>query len=241
MSETVKYPIRAVTIDERVLLTYLKLVKPQYAPYLAAIQSVMNQYIVPYAYFGMASTRGTLDREVLDRYTVMAQAKINEALGIFGVAFTLSAQGTERGVKVAFEARKGDNTAKSDHEITGQGPDFGPVYGQSKDIAKARWASYPDMLNEANVRVIFDLSSMGYEYFVLGTNPTPKQQIAALKHRIKLSAVDPAMYIDRVKEAVEKYEKGYEYGVHKYSYAIRWISEGLVAAFKATKTVYHVL
>jgi hypothetical protein len=241
MSQTQAYPIRAVTIDDKMYLTYVKLLKPQYAPYLASIQAVMNQYIVPYAYFGLANARGMLDPTVLNSYTSKAQAKINEVLQPFGVTFTLNAQGITGGIKVAWEARKGTNVVGSDHEIKGQGPDFGPVYEQSKELAKARWAYYSEMLTETNVTTILGLASLGYQRFVTGTSPTPEQQLAALKHWIKIQAVDPTEYINRLKDAVDKYEQGYQYGVSKYSYIIRWVADGLVAAFKATRSVYEVL
>jgi hypothetical protein len=241
MSEPTTYPIRAVTIDDKLYMTYIKLLKPQYAPYLASIQAVMNQYIVPYAYFAMANARGALDPTVLSTYTSSAQNKINEALGPFSVTFTLNAQGIAGGLRLLFEARKGTNVVSTDHEIKGQGPDFGPVYEQSKDIAKARWASYPEAINEANVLSILGLAQLGYERFMTEGTPTPRQQLAVLKHKIKLNAVDPVEYINRLRDSVNKYEVGYQKGVSKYSYVIKWISEGLVAAFKASKIVYEVL
>lgn len=241
MAQTQTYPIRAVSIDDKIYMTYAKLTKPQYAPYLASIQAVMNQYIVPYAYFAMAKARNALNLETLNTYTSKAQAKINEVLSPLGVAFTLNAQDIPEGVKVLFQASKGQNVVGGDHEIKGRGTDFGPAYEQSKDIAKLRWASYADMLTEVNVESILGLANLGYTRFVTGTNPTPEQELAAIKHMIKLSAVDPARYINRLRESVEKYATSYQYGVHKYSYISRWLSEGFVAAFKAARAVFEVL
>jgi hypothetical protein len=235
------YPLRVVTIEERVSLTHLKMQKPQYAPYLAAIQSVMNQNIVPYAFFGMAHTRGMLDPSLLDAYTNSAESRINNVLTSLGVTFDLAAVPITGGIRVHFGATKGPNSAGSFGEINGEGPDFGPVYGQSKDIAVARWASYPELLSETDVRLILGLATEGYGRFVLGDNPTPRQQLAAIKHRLKITAVDPTQYIERLRGAVEKYGIGYELGVEKYSYVIRWVGQALRVATQAAKIVFDVL
>jgi hypothetical protein len=233
--------IRAVPLDLRLAYAYIKLTKPQYSPYLATIQAVMNQYIVPYAYFAMIKAQNALDPELLVRYTDSAYAKINEVLRVFGVEFKLGAGEQKDKLVVTFEAVKAGRTAQDEHLFTGEGPDFGPVYEQSLGIAKVRWASYADMLNEESVRGILELANMGYEAFMTDGSPSPRRQIAILKHKLKLMAVDPQLYITRIKEAMDKYELGYQHGVQKYSYIIRWISDGLVAAFKATKTVLQVL
>jgi len=241
MSTTTTYPIRAVPIDVRVMLSYSKMGKPHLAPYLAAIQAVMNQYIVPYAYLAMGYREGLVDATFISQYDTKASQKITEALELFDVSFAVVGTPISGGIRVNFTATKGTTTRTGDHNITGSGPDFGPVYEQAKEIAKARWASYPELLNPTLVRQILDLANAGYERFVLGDSPTPKQQLAAIKHKIKTLAVNPTEYINRLRDAVDKYEVGYQEGVAKYSYAIRWVGDGLVAAVKAVKTVYDVL
>ncbi len=241
MSQTQDYPVRAIPLDERLVTTYIKMIKPQYAPYLAAIQAVMNRYIVPYAYLALAEANDRPVEDYLERYTNTANSKINEALAIFGVNFQVTPEPISGGLKLDFTARKGGNTAETSHEITGRGPDFGPVYAQSMDIAKVRWASYTRLVTEDHVREILKLAGMGYEVFMTEGSPTARQVMAVLKHQMKLSAVDPQEYINRLRGAVDKYEVGYQHGVGKYSYISKWISDGFVAAVKATFTVYQVL
>jgi hypothetical protein len=239
--QTQNYPVRAIPLEERLIFTYIKLTKPQYAPYLATIQSVMNQYIVPYTFFALAVAQGTPDDTLLQNYTAMAKAKINEVLAVFGVNFDVTYSHIQKGLKLTFEAQKGGNTSRAEHEIAGRGPNFGPLYAQSKDIAKVRWAAYTELVQEDRVHEILELANMGYEVFMLEGTPTPRQIMAALKHKIKLMTVDPAEYIRRLKESVDKYEYGYQHGVMKYSYISPWLSDGLVAAVKATGAVYQVL
>jgi len=241
MSQTQNYPVRAIQLSERMKLTYFKTTKPQYAPYLAAIQAVMNQYIVPYAYFALAQANGVSDEEGVSRYTNAANSKINEVLGALSVSFTVTPEAIAGGLRLSFRAQKGGDTAEERHDLTGQGPDFAPLYEQSKDIAKVRWDAYTKIVGPDQVREILRLAGMGYETFMLEGTPSPRQVLAVIKHKMKLGAVDPEHYIDRLKGAVNKYGTGYEYGVGKYSYISRWIMDGLVAAVKATEAVYRVL
>jgi hypothetical protein len=223
------------------MLSYSKLNKPQYVPYLAAIQAVMNQYIVPYAYLAMGYREGLVDTTLIGQYDTKASEKITEALELFGVSFTVAGTPITDGLRVNFTATRGTSTATGDHSITGSGPDFGPVYEQAKEIAKARWTSYTELLNPTLVRQILELANTGFERFILGDSPTPKQQLAAIKHKIKILAVNPTEYINRIRDAADKYEVGYQEGVSRYSYAIRWVGDGLVAAVKAAKSVLDVL
>jgi hypothetical protein len=241
MSEPTTYPVRALPLDERLMLTYYKLNKPQYAPYLAAIQATMNQYIVPYAYFALAEANNQPNDAALSQYTNAANSKINEVLGVFGVSFTVTPEPITGGLRVGFRAQKGTNTAETSHEIRGQGPDFAPLYEQSKDIAKVRWDAYTKIVAPDHVVEILRLAGVGYETFMLEGTPSPRQVLAVIKHKMKLGAVDPEEYINRLKDAVGKYETGYQHGASKYSYINRWITDGLVAAVKATGAVYQVL
>jgi hypothetical protein len=241
MAATPTYPVRALPIDERLILTQYKMYKPQFAPYLAAIQAVMNRFIVPYAFIAMAYTRGTYDDALVDLYTTKASESITQALNPFDVNFTIEWDEVTGGLVLDFTARKGTATAATSHEITGRGPDFGPLYEESKDIAKVRWEAYTQLLEEEHVREILRLAGMGYERFMLDDTPTARHLMAVFKHKLKLAAVDPEQYLERIRGAVEKYEQGYEYGVAKYSSISPWISDGLVAAVKASGIVYQVL
>jgi hypothetical protein len=241
MSGPTTYPVRALPIEERLVFTYYKLNKPQYAPYLAAIQAVMNQYIVPYAYFALAEANDQSDDTALNRYTTVANAKINEVLGVFSVTFNVAPEPITGGLRLGFRAQKGGNTAETSHEIKGQGPDFAPLYEQSKNLAKVRWEAYTRIVTEDSVREILRLAGMGYESFMLDGTPGPRQVLAVIKHKMKIGAVDPQYYINKLKDSVSKYESGYQYGVSKYSYISRWIMDGFVAAVKAAGAVYQVL
>jgi hypothetical protein len=237
----VQYPVRAVAVSERVYFTLLKLQKPQYAPFVAAIQATMNQHIVPYSFLAMGYAAGFVDNQLITQYTNLVQPKINEVVGVFGVEFSVQAEGIRGGLKLRLKAKKGDKEAGHEADLVGAGPDFGPLYAESKDLAKARWDAFTKMLKEQDVPSILHAAALGYEWFMLGGNPTPKQQIAVVKHKMRLAAVDPAEYVKRVREAVERYAAGYTYGISKYSYVIKWVSEGLRAAFHATRIVLEVL
>jgi hypothetical protein len=242
------YPIRVVSIEDRTYFTHVKLKKPQYIPYIPTIQATMNKYIVPYAYLAMGYVAGGVDMTTIQQYTQLAQPKISEVLNFFGASFTIEPvliydqdQQARMGLKLRMAAQKGTNAVGYDADIVGSGPDFGPLYEESKDLAIKRWEAYTKLLTESDVRSILGLAALGYELFMTEGSPTPKQQLAVVKHRLKLSSVDPNRYIDRVREVVDKYGSGYEMGVMKYSYINKWITEGLKAATKATQIVLEVL
>jgi hypothetical protein len=244
----VQYPVRAVTIDERVYFTELKLQKPQYAPFIPAIQATMNQYIVPYSFLAHAYVRGFFDDGTIGSYTQLATSRINQVLSHFGVTFSIepsvifdAQQGVRRGLRIKMTASKGGLTLSHTADLVGAGPDFGPVYAESKDLAVKRWKAYTEILKEQDVPNILYMAAFGYELFMTEGTPTPRQLLAAVKHKIKLTAVNPSEYIKRIREAVEKYAVGYTYGIDKYSYISRWVMEGLRAAFHATRLVLEVL
>jgi hypothetical protein len=72
-------------------------------------------------------------------------------------------------------------------------------------------------------------------------SPTAKQLMAAVKHSIRLDAVEPNMYVERLKGAVEKYQVGYKYGAEKYKVVFAWVGDALRAAFYLTRDIVRVL
>jgi hypothetical protein len=242
------YPVRVVSIEDRAYFTQLKLQKPQYTPFIPAIQSTMNKYIVPYAFLAKGYVDGFVDIFLIQRYTNLVQPKINDVVSQFGVSFEVSADaiadpgtGARRGLRLSMAAAKGGTSVAHDADLVGQGPDFSPLYGESKDLAKARWEAYTRILTEPDVRMILNLAALGYELFMTEGTPTPRQQLAAVKHRMKLAAVDANYYLNAIREALDEYEAGYTAGVQKYSHISRWVMEGIRAATKATFVVLQVL
>jgi hypothetical protein len=65
--------------------------------------------------------------------------------------------------------------------------------------------------------------------------------MAAVKHGIRLDAVDRGFYINQAKGAVQRYQTGYQAGVEKYKVVFKWVGDALKGAFYLARDIVQVL
>ena len=86
--------VRITTIDERLMLTELKRFKPQYAPYLAAIQAASNQFVGPMGFLAYGIVGGHIDARVVNDYIAVAKPEFDAMIIPLGVSVQFSASPT---------------------------------------------------------------------------------------------------------------------------------------------------
>jgi hypothetical protein len=238
---SVSNPTRLIGIFDRVALTLLKESKPAYAPYIAAIQAAANEFIGPMGFLAYGVYLGKVRQDVIDQYVKAAKPKFDSVIGVLGVSADVTAYITEAFFTVRWTVSKGGNSVSNGYTIQNRGDDFSPDYLASLANAAARWARYVGNIGVEEVQVILNAAKEGYTRFMTEGTPTAKQLMAAVKHSIRLDAVDPNMYIERLKGATERYQSGYQAGAEKYKTVFAWVGDALRAAFYLTKDIVQVL
>ena len=240
--------VRIVSIDERLMLTELKRLKPNYAPYLAAIQAAANEFLGPMGFLAYGIVGGRIDARVVNQYITQAKPEFNAKISPLGVAVTFSATPTVEGLSISWTATKqgafepgAAPTDSGSHVIRGLSEDFSDDWADSLTIAVNRWSRFVNTLTPDMADKILKAAVIGYEEFMIGDTPTPKQFIAAIKHRVRLSAVDRNFYVDRTKAAVSKYQTGYQEAKAKYAEVLKYVGDALYGAVKLTISIFRVL
>jgi hypothetical protein len=234
-------PVRLVAVDERVALTLLKARKPEYAPYIAAIQAAANEFMAPIGFIAYGVKLGKLRQGDLNTYIMYASPAINQKLSPLGVSASFTGTVDVSGVTVSWTVSKGGNSKAGSYTITGQAPDFSGDYAESKNIAYARWTRYIQGLTPGVVDKIFEAAKQGYQDFMSEGAVGPRKAMAILKHSLRLDAVDRQFYINQVQKSADKYPIGYQYGVEKYKAVFVWVGDALRGAFYLTKDIFEVL
>lgn len=232
---------RIVSINERLLLTELKRLKPAYAPYLAAIQATTNELLGPMGFLAYGVVKGAVTDNLVDRYVVEATALINRKLAPLGVGVDLSARPVSQGLSISWMATKEQVTDPGSYVIQGLTEDFSDDWAESLTLAVSRWTRFVNKLAPEAADKILKAAQIGYEQFMLSANPTPKHLLAVTKHKIRLLAVDRNLYVNRTKEAVQRYELGYKDAKAKYGEVMRYVGDALRAATRLTISIFKVL
>lgn len=232
---------RIVSVNERLLLTELKRRKPQYAPYLATIQAVTNEILGPMGFLAYGIAKGAIDYDLVDRYVVEAKALIGKKLTPLGVGIDLTATPTNKGLAITWAAIKQQVTDNGSYVIQGLSEDFSDDWVESLTLAKSRWSRFVNSLTPDMADKILSAAQIGYEEFMLNESPTPKQILAVTKHKIRLLSVDRNLYVNRTKEAIQRYELGYKDAKVKYGEVMRYVGDALRAATRLTISVFKVL
>jgi hypothetical protein len=223
------------------VLTQLKSQKPQYAPFVASIQAVLNESFGPLGIlaYGVAGSRVTATD--VNNYVSSVKSEIASKLQPLGVAFDFSASPTTGGLTLSWTATKGTNSDTGSHTITGNVEDVSDDWLQSLSIAANRFSRWVQTLDATKAKSILDAAAIGYQAFMTGGTPTAKQQMAALKHQLRIKSVDPTLYIQQLSNGVNKYQVGYQAAADKYKTVVKWVMDALVGATKATISVVKVL
>lgn len=232
---------RIVSIDERLLLTELKRLKPAYAPYLATIQATANELLGPMGFLAYGIVKGAVTDNLVDRYVVEATALINRKLAPLGVGVDLSAKPVPQGLTVSWMATKQNITDPGSYVIQGLSEDFSDDWAESMTLAVSRWTRFVNKLTPEAADKILKAAQIGYEQFMVSDNPSPKHLLAATKHKIRLMAVDRNFYVEQTKGAVQKYQTGYQHAKAKYSEVMKYVGDALRAATKLTISIFRVL
>ena len=232
---------RIMPVELRLVLTQLKAQKPIYAPFIAAVQAVLNEAFGPLGILAYGAAGGRITAGDVASYVSAVKPEVNNKLAILGVALDFSASPVAGGLSVTWAATKGATADYGSHTITGNVEDVSDDWLQSLSIAVDRFNRWTQTLDANKARAILDAAAMGYEAFMTGGTPTAKQQLAALKHRLRIKAVDPAFYVSQIRNAASKYQVAYQNAAAKYKEVARWIMDALLAAAKATISVAKVL
>ena len=232
---------RLVPIELRLVLTQLKAQKPAYAPFIAAVQATINEAFGPLGILAYGSAGGRITAGDVSSYVSAVKSEVNSRLTPLGVSFDFSASPVSGGISVTWTATKGTATDSGSHTITGSVEDVSDDWAESLTIAANRFGRWVQTLDPNKARAILDAATLGYEKFMTEGTPTARQQMAALKHKLRIKAVDPAFYVSQTQGAGSKYQLGYQNAVAKYREVAKWIMDALLAATKATISVAKVL
>jgi len=232
---------RLVPIELRIVLTQLKAQKPVYAPFIAAVQAVINEVFGPLGILAYGTAGGRITAADVSSYVNAVKGEVNSKLTPLGVSFDFAANPAAGGLTVSWTATKGASTDTGTHTITGNVEDVSDDWAQSLSIAVNRFSRWVQTLDPNKARAILDAAALGYEKFMTEGTPTAKQQMAVLKHRLRIKAVDPAMYVSQLQAGATKYQVGYQNAVAKYKEVAKWTVDALLAATKATISVAKVL
>ena len=232
---------RIVPVELRLVLTQLKAQKPAYAPFIAATQAIINEAFGPLGILAYGSAGGRITAGDVSSYVNAIKPEVNSKLTLLGVSLDFSASPAAGGLSVTWTAAKGTATDSGSHTITGNVEDVSDDWIQSLNIAVNRFSRWVQTLDPNKARAILDAAAVGYERFMTEGTPTARQQMAALKHRLRIKAVDPAFYGSQIQGATSKYQMSYQNAVAKYREVAKWIMDALLAATKATISVAKVL
>jgi len=232
---------RIVPVELRLVLTQLKAQKPAYAPFIAATQAIINEAFGPLGILAYGSAGGRITAGDVSSYVNAVKGEVNSRLTPLGVSFDFAASPAAGGLSVTWTAAKGTATDSGSHTVTGNVEDVSDDWAQSLAIAANRFSRWVQTLDPNKARAILDAAAAGYEAFMTGGTPTARQQMAILKHKLRIKAVDPAFYVSQIQGAGSKYQVGYQNAVAKYREVARWIMDALLAATKATISVAKVL
>ncbi len=234
-------PTRLISIDERIALTLLKEAKPQYAPYIAAVVAAANEFVGPMGFLAYATYLGKIGADTVNKYIEAAKPKFDAAVGVLGVAVTFTATSTVGGLDISWTASKGANSKSGSYSIRGQAEDFSDDYLASLSAAVGRWSRYVSMLTPDMADKILNAAKQGYQAFMTEGTPSGRQIMAAVKHGIRLDAVDRNFYINQTKGAVQRYQDGYQAGAEKYKVVFKWVGDALRGAFYLARDIVEVL
>jgi hypothetical protein len=234
-------PTRLISIDERITLTLLKESKPVYAPYIAAIVAASNEFIAPMGFLAYGVYLGKIGADTVNKYIEAAKPRFDAAVGVLGVTVTFSAAPTAGGLDISWTASKGANSKSGSYSVRGQVEDFSDDYLASLSNAVARWARYVSLITPDAADKILNAAKRGYEKFMTGGTPTGEQIMAAVKHGIRLDAVDRNFYVNQIKGAVQRYQSGYQTGAEKYKIVFKWVGDALRGAFYLARDIVQVL
>ena len=232
---------RITTVDLRLVLTQLKAQKPQYAPYLAAIQAASNEFIGPMGFLAYGIANGHLGEDVVNLYLQRAKPEFDSKIALLGVTVQLSASPTPGGLSISWAASKTGASDSGSYTIAGLTEDFSDDWIDSLTIAANRWSRFANSLTADMADKILNAAQVGYEQFMTEGTPTAKQIMAALKHKIRLLAVDRTYYVNRVREAVQRYQAGYQAGKTAYATAFKYVGDALAAATRLSVSIFRVL
>ena len=232
---------RIIPVELRLVLTQLKAQKPQYAPFIAATQAIINEAFGPLGILAYGAAGGRVTASDVSSYVNAVKPEVASKLQPLGASLDFSASPVSGGLTVSWTATKGAASDTGSHTIAGNVEDVSDDWLQSLSIAANRFSRWVQTLDSAKARAILDAAAVGYEAFMTGGTPTAKQQMAALKHKLRIKAVDQAMYIQQLQAGATKYQTGYQMAVDKYRTVAKWVIDALVAATKATISVAKVL
>ena len=233
--------VRIVRVDERLVLTELKRAKPWYAPYIAAVQAAANEFVGPMGFLAYGIAGGRIDASVLDQYVAQAKPEFDAKISPLGVATTFSASPVPGGLSVSWSVAKGTATDSGSYTIRGLTEDFSDDWADSLTLAVNRWSRFANSLTADMADKILSSAQIGYEQFMTEGTPTAQQLMAALKHKVRLSAVDRNFYVNQIKGAVQKYQSGYQEAKAKYAEVFKYVGDALYAATKLTISIFRVL
>jgi hypothetical protein len=232
---------RLVPVELRLVLTQLKAQKPQYAPFVASIQAVINEAFGPLGILAYGAAGGRVTSTDVSSYVNAVKSEVGTKLQPLGVTFDFSVSPTSGGLSVSWTATKGASSDTGSHTITGNVEDVSDDWLQSLTIAANRFSRWVQTLDAAKAKSILDAAAVGYETFMTSGTPTAKQQMAALKHKLRIKAVDPTLYVSQLQNGAAKYQTGYQAAVDKYRVVAKWVMDALLGATKATISVVKVL
>lgn len=232
---------RIVSVDERLILSELKRLKPNYAPYLAAIQAAANQFLGPLGFLAYGIAGGRIDVNAVNEYVRQAKSEFDSKISPLGVMVTFSTSPTSGGLSVSWTAAKDERTDSGSYTITGLTEDFSDDWVDSLTLAVNRWSRFVNTLTPDVADKILKAAQIGYEAFMTGGTPSAKQLMAVTKHKVRLSAVDRNFYVNQIKGAVQKYQEGYQGARAKYSEVFKYVGDALRAATRLTISVFKVL
>ena len=232
---------RIIPVEMRLVLTQLKAQKPAYAPFIAAAQAIVNEAFGPLGILAYGAAGGRVTASDVTNYVNAVKPEVSNKLQPLGVVFDFSASPVSGGLSVSWTATKGAASDSGSHTIAGNVEDVADDWLQSLSIAANRFSRWVQTLDSAKARAILDAAAVGYEAFMTGGTPTAKQQMAALKHKLRIKAVDQVMYVQQLQVGATKYQTGYQMAVDKYRTVAKWVIDALVAATKATISVAKVL
>lgn len=238
---------RIVSIEDKLVLTELKRAKPQYAPYIAAIQAAANEFIAPMGFLAYGIVGNLFGQEVVDAYLHVAEPEFQRKISPLGVTVQFSVLSVGEGLQVSWTATKGvgePGAVPSDSDsylIKGLAEDFSDDWAESLALAVSRWSRFVNTLTPEVADEILKAAQVGYEEFMTDRSPTPEQLTAAIKHKVRLLAVDRNFYVNRIKGAVQKYQTGYQEAKAKYAEVFKYVGDALYAATKLTISIFKVL
>jgi hypothetical protein len=232
---------RITPVELRLVLTQLKSQKPAYAPFIAAAQAIINEVFGPLGILAYGSAGGRITAGDVSSYVSAVKPEVNSKLTPLGVAFDFAANPAAGGLTVSWTAAKGASSDSGTHTITGNVEDVSDDWAQSLSIAVNRFSRWVQTLDSNKARAILDAAAVGYERFMTSGTPSGQQQMAVLKHKLRIKAVDPAFYVSQIQGAGSKYQVGYQNAVAKYRAVAKWVMDALLAATKATISVAKVL